>query len=43
MMSVANKKHQNILRPSLWGRGWGRGQSVDLLVGWLVVLSFFNQ
>ena len=24
-MSVANKKHQDILRPSLWGRGKGEG------------------
>ena len=37
MMSVANKKHQDILRPSLWGRGWGRG----LLVSWSVGYLFF--
>ena len=38
MMSVAKKKHQDILRPSLWGRGWA-----SRLFCWLVVLSFFNQ
>ncbi len=41
MMSVANIKHQDILRPSLWGRGWGRGLSVDLLVSWSVGYLFF--
>jgi|GEM_PF-4157172 len=39
-MSVANKKHQDILRPSLWGRGKGEGQSLVLLVSCSVV---FNQ
>ena len=37
MMSVANIKHQDILRPSLWGRGL----SVDLLVSWSVGYLFF--
>ena len=40
-MSVANKKHQDILRPSLWGRGWGRGLLVGLLVSWSVGYLFF--
>jgi len=39
MMSVAKKKHQDILRPSPWGGGGGGGG----FVFWLVVLSFFNQ
>ena len=43
-MSVANKKYQDILRPSLWGRGWGRGLLVGLLVSWSVGYFFlFNQ
>ena len=38
MMSVANKKHQDILRPSLWGRG----QSFVLLVSCSVVFLTNN-
>ena len=39
-MSVANKKHQDILRPSLWGEGMG--QSLVLLVSCSVVFLTNN-